>query len=203
MPSLLIASTNKGKIAEVRSLLEQSSDLAGITLLTPNGLTVELPDIDENAETFSENARLKANAWSKATGYIVIADDSGLCVDALRGAPGVHSARWAGPEATDQVRNELLLKKLQGVPQAGRTSRFVCAAVAVAPDGREIVEEGICEGIITDTPQGTAGFGYDPVFLVPHLARTMAELSFQEKNAISHRFQAFSRLIPRISELIS
>ena len=132
--------------------------------------------------TFAENARLKALSLAQAAGCIALADDSGLCVDALGGSPGIHSARWAGP--TDADRVTALLGRLAAVPARERTARFVCAACAAAPDGTWVEAEGVCEGVITDRPRGAHGFGYDPLFLLPALDRTMAELS-RDKNQVN------------------
>jgi XTP/dITP diphosphohydrolase len=186
---VVLATRNQGKIAELRALL--------------SGLRVEVlglgdfPDIGETAETgvtFLENARLKAQAVCRTTGLPSLADDSGLCVDALDGAPGVHSARYAGEQATDAANNAKLLAAMAQVPEDRRTCRFVCAMVAAAPDGRELTAQGVWEGRLAAAPAGQAGFGYDPLFLDPALGRTAAELSPDEKNARSHRAKALAAL---------
>lgn len=131
----------------------------------------------------------------RATGLVSLADDSGLCVDALHGAPGVRSARYAGEHALDAANNAKLLAALAGVPRPARTGRFVSVVVAVAPDGREITAEGVWEGVVAETPAGTEGFGYDPLFLDPELGRTAATLTATEKNARSHRGKALAALL--------
>ena len=182
---LLIATHNAGKVREYAQILD---DL-GIELLslTDEGLDLRVP---EDGETYAENALIKARAYSAATGLLTLADDSGLEVDALGGAPGVHSARFAGENATDVDRYQRLLSELAEVPDALRTARFRCAIALVWPDGNERVVEGVCEGRITREPGGEYGFGYDPVFHVAEYNCTMAELPSVEKNQISHRARA-------------
>ena len=188
--TVVLATRNKGKIAELRALL------AG---LGPQvvGLA-EFPDIGEIPETgttFLENARIKARTVCQATGLVSLADDSGLCVDALDGAPGVYSARYSGEDATDAANNAKLLAALADVPEAKRTCRFVSVVVAVAPDGRELTAEGVWEGRVTTSPAGQGGFGYDPLFFDPTAGLTAAELSPEAKNARSHRGKALANLV--------
>jgi len=188
--TVVLATRNKGKIAELRALL------AG---LGPQvvGLA-EFPDIGEIPETgttFLENARIKARTVCQATGLVSLADDSGLCVDALDGAPGVYSARYSGEDATDAANNAKLLAALADVPEAKRTCRFVSVVVAVAPDGRELTAEGVWEGRVTTSPAGQGGFGYDPLFFDPTVGLTAAELSPEAKNARSHRGKALANLV--------
>ena len=188
--TVVLATRNNGKIAELRALL------AG---LGPQvvGLA-EFPDIGEIPETgttFLENARIKARAVCQATGLVSLADDSGLCVDALDGAPGVYSARYSGEDATDAANNAKLLAALADVPEARRTCRFVSVVVAVAPDGRELTAEGVWEGRVTTSPAGQGGFGYDPLFFDPTAGLTAAELSPEAKNARSHRGKALANLV--------
>ncbi len=183
----IFASHNMGKIREVKEIW------------TPLGFEVEpmpadFPEILENGATFEENAMIKARAVYQALGLPAIADDSGLVVDALDGFPGIHSARWAGPDATAHDRNLLLLEKLLPVPESKRTAQFVCAAACVLPDGREITVRGLCRGTILDAEHGTGGFGYDPIFCVPEFGCTFGELEQDVKNAISHRARAFTAL---------
>ena len=189
--SLLIASTNPGKVAEFRRLL------AGLPLEVI-GLE-RLPAPDETGQTFAENALLKAQYYFSHTGLLALADDSGLEVDALGGAPGIYSARYAaryaGDDATDAERLAKLLDELKDVPDSQRTARFRCAIALVgvidaAPERR--VFEGVCEGLITRAPRGDNGFGYDPVFFDPQLQRTFAELRPEEKAARSHRGRALA-----------
>jgi XTP/dITP diphosphohydrolase len=184
MRRLMLASRNPGKLSELRALL--AGDLA-IELVA---LPANAPEIEETGATFAENALLKARgiaAWAKEW---TLADDSGLEVDALGGAPGVHSHRYAGEHATDADRVAKLLAALQGVPPERRAARFRCAVALAAPDGRTWTAEGACEGRITQEARGTQGFGYDPVFLLPEAGRTMAELTPEEKNRVSHRARA-------------
>jgi len=201
MPSektIVLATANKGKIAELRALL-------AATGITVKGLAdfSGLGDIPETGVTFAENARLKAAAVAAATGLPAVADDSGLCVDALDGAPGVYSARYGGENATDAVNNAKLLDALRHVPPEKRTARFLCAMAATTPDGRWAETQAAWEGLIAPAPQGEGGFGYDPLFLDPCLGRTAAQLTPQEKNARSHRGQALARLIPLLETLLT
>ncbi len=182
---IVLATRNAGKIAEFRELL------AGLplTLLSLRDFPeVSLPP--EGAVSFRENALAKARAAARATGLVAVADDSGLEVDYLEGAPGVLSARYAGPGSTDAANNAKLLKELEGVPLEKRTARFRCVVAVVTPGGREFLSEGVCEGVIGFAPRGEAGFGYDPLFVVPALGKTLAELGPEVKNKISHRAQA-------------
>ncbi|MBM3190468.1 MAG: XTP/dITP diphosphatase [Chloroflexi bacterium] len=182
---LLIATRNPGKKAEYAAILADF----GLELVTLADLGIEA-DVDETGSTFAENALLKARAYAGLSGLLTLADDSGLEVDALDGAPGIRSARYAGPGATDQERYQQLLRALDGVPDERRGARFRCAIALVWPDGREEIVEGTCEGRITHEPRGTHGFGYDPVFHVLGYGCTMAELSPETKNRISHRARA-------------
>ena len=145
---------------------------------------------DETGQTYHDNARLKARAAGALTGMLALADDSGIEVDALGGAPGVHSARFGGPGLDDAGRTALLLERLRGVPPTARTARYRCVIALVWPDGRERTVEGTAEGVITLAPRGAGGFGYDPVFEDPALGRTFAELTPEEKAAVSHRGRA-------------
>jgi XTP/dITP diphosphohydrolase len=187
---VVVATRNKGKLREIVPLL------AGLELQL---LTIDevAPDAElrEDGVTFVENALAKARQAAHATGLPAIADDSGLEVDALDGAPGVHSARYAGPGADDAKNNAKLLESLRGVPPARRSARFRCVAVFVDPArGIEIVREGTSAGEILEAPRGEDGFGYDPLFLSRAVRRTMAELPLEEKNRISHRAAAFRAL---------
>jgi XTP/dITP diphosphohydrolase len=185
---LLLATQNRGKAREYRHLL------AGIPykIITPDEAGIAA-GVEETGATFEENAVLKATALAAVSGRLTLADDSGLEVDALGGAPGVNSARFAGPGASDAERINLLLKKLKAVPEAARTARFRCVIAIAAPDGRVELCSGECRGMITKEPRGTHGFGYDPVFFVPELGKTMAELLPREKNKISHRARAAAK----------
>jgi XTP/dITP diphosphohydrolase len=159
-------------------------------------------DVAETGTTFAENALLKARAVAAATGVAAVADDSGLCVDALGGMPGVLSARWAGRHGDDKANLDLVLAQLSDVPDERRTAHFVCAAALALPSGGSRVAEGRLDGVLVRAPRGTNGFGYDPIF-VPHGdRRTTAEMSPAEKDAISHRGRAFRALAPAIAELL-
>ncbi len=194
MTTLLLATGNAGKAAEFRALLQ----LPGIELKTPGEMGLYWPPPDETGDTFAENAVLKARSLAALSGLPALADDSGLCVDALDGAPGVHSARWAGSDATDAERTALLLERLADVPTEQRAARFVCAVALALPGGAVFVAEGICEGWMTLQPQGAYGFGYDPVFFVPALGQTFAQMDTDAKNRISHRALALAQLRPQI-----
>ena len=183
---LVLASRNKKKIAELQAMLSEIGSL-DIKILSLDDIGV-FEDIEENGETFEENARIKAMAGA-SRGYITIADDSGLCVDALNGAPGVHSARFSG--LGDDGNNKLLVEKLKGLPKEKRTARFMTNVVCIFPDQNdEIVTKGEVVGYITEEAQGTNGFGYDPYFFYSPYNKTFAQLSPEEKNAISHRGKA-------------
>ena len=201
MRKLMLATSNPGKVTELQSLLEQWVSLRDVQLLTPSDWPRELPDVDETGTTFAENARLKAVALSYATGLPALADDSGLCVDALDGEPGLYSARWAGTEATEADRNALLLARLDGVVGEKRSAHYVCAVSLAMPGGDSVEALGTCEGRILEAPRGTNGFGYDPLFFLPQFGRTMAELTAAEKNRVSHRAAALAALEERLSHV--
>lgn len=188
MQRLLIATTNAGKVKEYAEMLSNSN----IQYVSLADVGLASMDVEENGATFVANALLKAEAYAKASGLPTLADDSGLVVDALDGAPGIHSARYA-PTAAE--RNQKLLKAIEEVPYEKRTARFVAVIALVLPDGVTVTAEGRVEGRIAPAPRGEHGFGYDPVFLVDE-RRTMAELLPEEKNAISHRGRAMARLYP-------
>jgi XTP/dITP diphosphohydrolase len=187
---ILVATNNAGKLREIRALL------AGVTVVSPTDLKLNL-DVEESGATFAANAALKAHAFAAASGLIALADDSGLQVDALDGAPGVLSARYGGPGLDDEGRMRLLLSELKPFADlAQRTARFNCTVVAAAPDGRTCRAAGTCEGHIAHQPNGDGGFGYDPVFFLPKLNCTMAQLRADEKNKISHRAHALASIEP-------
>ena len=192
---VVLASSNPGKLAELRARLEP----AGLRVVPQDAFGVEPPE--ETGLTFVENALIKARAACAATGLPALADDSGIVVDALEGAPGVRSARYAGPGASDGDNVARLLEALRGVAPAERGAAFVCAIVWLrhARDPCPIVCEGVWEGRVLDAPRGDGGFGYDPVFFVDALGRSAAELSFAEKNAVSHRGQALVQLLERLA----
>ena len=199
MTRLVVATRNPGKVREIREIL---SGVAGYEVVGLDDLGIpEAPEEDEleGYETFEENALAKARWFAARTGAPALADDSGLCVDALDGAPGVRSRRFAAAdqargERQDQANNRHLLALLEDVPDERRTARFVCAAAAAWPDGREMVRTGASEGVILRQPRGAGGFGYDPVFYVPDEGRTFAELPPERKNALSHRGRAVRAL---------
>ena len=190
---VVLASSNPGKLAELSALLEP----AGLRVVSQDAFGVEPPE--ETGLTFVENALIKARAGCAATGLPALADDSGVVVEALEGAPGVRSARYAGGGASDADNVAKLLDALEGVTPPQRGAAFVCAMVYLrhARDPCPIVCEGIWEGRILDAPRGARGFGYDPVFFIETLGRTAAELSRAEKNAVSHRGQALAQLLDR------
>ncbi len=187
---IIVATKNRGKLEEIAQLL---SDLPyDVISMTEAGVT---GDVDESGTTFEENALIKARAVWKVTGETVLADDSGLEVDHLQGAPGVYSARYAGEGATDADRNNKLLAALAGVPAEKRSARFVCAAALIFPDRRELVVRGTCEGYIAEAPSGDNGFGYDPLFYVPEFGMTIAQMDAGLKNSISHRGNALRKIL--------
>ena len=192
---VVLASSNPGKLAELSALLEP----AGLRVVSQDAFGIE--PLEETALTFVENALIKARAACAATGLPALADDSGVVVDALEGAPGVHSARYAGGGASDADNVAKLLEALEGVAPPERGAAFVCAIVYLrhARDPCPIVCEGIWEGRILDAPRGAGGFGYDPVFFIETLGRSAAELSRAEKNAVSHRGQALAQLLDRLA----
>ena len=194
-PRLLLATANQGKLRELRTIL----DGLGVELvgLAEAGLG-EPPEVEESGDTFLENALLKGRAYAAWSGLAAVADDSGLEVDALGGAPGVRSARYAGPGASDQANLDKLLTALSGVPPERRTARFRCAAVLVDPEAGEWHAEAAWEGRLLDAPRGSGGFGYDPVFLPDGWELTSAEVDQATKDAASHRGQAFRALRPAI-----
>jgi XTP/dITP diphosphohydrolase len=192
MPTLVIATRNNGKLHEFRSLLEPLKS----ELLSLRDISID-QEFVESGKTFAENARLKAIEYSRLTRYPVIADDSGLEVESLGGRPGIHSARYAGPGASDADRIHKLLKELEST-RGGPEARFVCA-LALAQNGVVLLEsEGECRGSIITDPRGTNGFGYDPIFLFPRLGKTFAELNEAEKNQYSHRAQAVAALLQKL-----
>ena len=189
---LVFATRNRGKLAELR-------DLIGHRLEVLSAEEVAAPEVEEDGRTFEENARKKATACARASGLPALADDSGLCVDALGGEPGVRSARYAQPD--DRARCDKLLQALQGVPEERRGAAFQCALCLALPDGRTFVSQGECRGLIAQAPRGGGGFGYDPIFQLEPGGRTLAELSREEKARVSHRGKAFRAMAPRLEAL--
>jgi len=193
---ILLATQNQGKVRELRKLLVDEE----IDVLSLQDIS-DWEDVEENGVTFADNAALKAREAARRTGLIALADDSGLEVDALDGAPGVYSARYAGEPKDDERNNDKLLHLLETIPEDKRSARFRCALVMATPFGEEYLTEGVVEGRILTQRRGTDGFGYDPVFYLPEFAQTMAELTLTEKNTLSHRAQAFRQVIPILRNL--
>ncbi|EFD94818.1 XTP/dITP diphosphatase [Megasphaera lornae] len=191
MRQLVLATHNAGKIRELRTMLSP----AGYEVVAVREVLPTLKEPEETGQTFLENARLKSQYYAKATGRPCLADDSGLCVEALQGRPGVYSARYAGIHGDDAANNAKLLTEIRHLPPAMRTAYYACVLVLSFPDGREIVAEGKCHGMIIETPVGTNGFGYDPYFYLPQKGKTMAELTAIEKNTCSHRGIALKKLL--------
>ncbi|MDD5086026.1 MAG: XTP/dITP diphosphatase [Candidatus Omnitrophica bacterium] len=183
---ILIASQNRKKLRELQILLQ---DL-GVEVISPKDLPREIPEPEENGNTFRENAIKKAVSYAEQSGLLTIADDSGLCVDALKGAPGVRSARFAGEEKDDAKNCRKLLDLMKDISHEKRTARFVCAVAIAKPGSLIDVVEGECRGFIADSARGTNGFGYDPVFIYSQFGKTFAEVSQDLKNSVSHRSKA-------------
>jgi len=198
LTKLLIATHNRGKLREFAALLAGQP----LTLISPDDLGLHL-DVVESGDTYAENARIKASAYAQASGLPTLADDSGLEVDALDGAPGVRSARYALGDDADRVAALLRALENAAVPDDERSARFRCVIVLVAPSGRTWSAEGACAGRIIDMPRGSGGFGYDPVFFIPSHGCTMAELPSEEKNKISHRARAAQAIRPILAQLNS
>ena len=196
---MVLASKNAHKLVELRRILEQVGldiDLVGISEFP------DLPDVDETGTSFAANALLKARAISAFTGLPAIADDSGICVDALNGMPGIYSARWAGTHGDDEANLNLLIAQLDHVPAKRRGAAFHCAAAIVTPEGDERVVEGTLDGVLITERRGSNGFGYDPIFMPLGYQVTTAEMSDAQKDAISHRGRALQALAPVIEQLI-
>jgi XTP/dITP diphosphohydrolase len=204
MKKILVASTNRGKLAELKAMIGSANiDVEWLGLNDfPN-----VPEVAEDGETFAENARKKALGYAKATGLWAIADDSGLVIDALNGAPGVKSARFSGEKEIDRSlldhkNMEKVLQLLEGTPKTKRTCRFVCNLCLASAQEILLETQGFLEGYITEEKIGENGFGYDPIFFVPKLNKTVAQLSAEEKNAISHRGNAIRKLKPKLMEML-
>lgn len=203
------ATNNAGKLKELRRILTR----CGYEVKSLRELGVDL-DPEETGTTFAENAKIKAEAFCKATGLPTVADDSGLCVDALNGAPGVFSARYAGEHGNDEANNEKLMAEMQNVPTEKRAAKFVASVCLILPDGRELSVEGECPGAVALAPAGENGFGYDPLFIPDEVGlpdggkrpnterRTYAQLADAEKDAISHRGRAMEKLETELAEFL-
>lgn len=192
---IVIASKNLGKIAEFKRILGE----VGISIITD----IEFPDVEESGSTFEENALLKAHAISRHTKLPALADDSGLAVDALNGAPGIFSARWSGVHGDDGANIKRLLEDLNGIVLENRGAKFIAVLALVRPDGEELLVRGELRGKIRNQPIGVNGFGYDPIFEPENSDRTLGEMSAAEKDAISHRSKALTELTPRIRAFLS
>ena len=198
MKKIVFATGNQGKLREVKKILADLN--VDIVSMKEEGIQI---DVDENGTTFAENAQIKATAIGAHTDAIVLADDSGLVIDALNGEPGIYSARYLGEDTSYRIKNQNLIDRLEGVPDEKRTARFVCAIAAALPDGTVLHTEGTIEGIIGYEERGENGFGYDPIFCVPKLGKTTAELTDNEKNAISHRGSALEKMKVLLREYIN
>lgn len=185
MDKLIFATGNAGKMKEIREILGRE----GLEILSQKEAGI-VNDAEENGSTFEENALIKARAVAAETDALVLADDSGLEIDYLNGEPGIYSARYLGEDTPYAIKNQKLLERMQDVPEEKRTARFVCAIAAVLPDGRELTTRGTIEGIIGYEVRGEGGFGYDPIFFVPEFGCSTAELTMEQKNAVSHRGKA-------------
>lgn len=192
---VILASKNPHKLTELSAILSQH----GFEIAPESEYGLDI-DVDETGTTFEENSLLKAEAVMKASGLPVLADDSGLMVDALNGAPGVYSARY-GHKSSDGERTAFLLENMKDVPDEKRTAKFVCVITCLWPDGRKIVARGECPGVITREVHGENGFGYDPVFYLPELGMTYAELPSEQKNAISHRARALQEFCRKYQQM--
>ena len=192
----ILATNNMKKLAEMQRILSP----LGINVVTAKMLGKQLEDVEEDGKTFEDNAKLKARAACKEMNMPAIADDSGLCVDQLDGAPGIFSARFAGEHGNDEKNNDLLLEKLDGVPLEKRTAHYVCAICCTFPDGREIVVRGECNGVIGFERDGHEGFGYDPLFLVD--GKAFGRYTAEEKDKISHRGNALRLLTKELEKII-
>lgn len=198
---LLLATRNQGKVIEFQRILEAIAPNQ-IELISLDSFP-DLGDVEETGETFEENALLKARQMSKATGLPAIADDSGLCIDALDGAPGIFSARWSGQHGNDQANNEKVLEQLKDHSADQRGAHFTCVAALALPDGRTHTEEGLFEGQILNSPMGENGFGYDPIFKPAGFEISSAQMSAEQKDSLSHRGKALRAIAPHAIELLN
>jgi XTP/dITP diphosphohydrolase len=196
MTRLVLATRNAHKVSELRRILS-GFEVVGVDAFPG------VPDVAETGVTFAENALLKAHAVARATGLPAVADDSGLCVEVLGGAPGVFSARWSGRHGDDRANLELLLAQISDVPDVHRAAWFACAAALALPDGTEHVAQGRLDGHMARAPRGSGGFGYDPIFVPEGGTRTLAEYGPEEKDAVSHRGRAFRALAPVVERVLA
>lgn len=197
---LVLATRNQGKVIEFRRILDQLApgeiDLIGLDKFP------DLIDVEETGLSFQENALLKARYTTSMTGLPSISDDSGLCVDALDGAPGIHSARWAGKHGDDAANLKKLLAQLETIPDDQRAAHFTCVAALVMPDGREVLAEGLFHGRILHAPIGDQGFGYDPIFAPAGMDISSAQMSASEKDAVSHRGKSLRAIAPQVIQML-
>ena len=198
--TLVLATRNNGKIVEFRRILDSLApgeiDLVGVDQFP------DLIDVEETGKTFEENALLKAHYTARATGLPAISDDSGLCVDALNGDPGIYSARWAGVHGDDKANLEKILVQLMQVPDENRGAHFTCIAALALPDGQQHVEEGVFQGRILHAPIGEHGFGYDPIFAPLGMSISSAQMKASEKDSISHRGKALREIAPHVIQML-
>lgn len=190
MKKIIIATTNEGKMKEFRALLAHKD--VEIVSMKEAGINI---DIDENGTTFEENAAIKAKTVCEYSGCLCLSDDSGLVIDYLGGEPGIYSARYLGHDTSYEEKNKIIIERLKGVPTEQRSARFVCAVAAAFPDGRVLTVKDTMEGYIAEAPAGKGGFGYDPIFFFPPARMTSAELTAEEKNAVSHRGKALRKMV--------
>ncbi|GAA4923199.1 RdgB/HAM1 family non-canonical purine NTP pyrophosphatase [Nesterenkonia rhizosphaerae] len=205
---IVLATHNQGKVREFRALLAAQPQLQGLSGFDPAAAVVDAAtagcsDVPETGVTFRENSLLKARAVAAQTGLPAVADDSGLAVEVLGGAPGIFSARWAGQQASDENNRRLLLQQLADIGPEHRSAAFICVASLVTPDGQEFTAEGRLEGTLLTAEAGEGGFGYDSILQPVGETRSCAQLSMAEKNAISHRGKAFTALVPHIVEALA
>ena len=186
---MIVATRNKGKVREIREALKG----LGLRIYALSDFR-DVPEVEEDGKSFTENALKKARFYSKVFGKLTMADDSGLEVDGLKGMPGIYSARYSGEGASSQKNNEKLVQEMEGISLSKRGARFKCIIAMVSPEGKEAMAEGACKGRIGFREKGKKGFGYDPLFILPKYGKTMAELSLEEKNKISHRGKALRKI---------
>jgi len=198
LKEIVVATKNAGKVAELAAALAPLS--VTVRAVSEYG---DIAEPEETGTTFAENSILKARYYAEKTGCACLADDSGLEVDALEGQPGVYSARYAGPGATDSANNDKLLTELSGRPNATRTARFRCVLAFCEPTGQTMAADGTCEGTILQAPRGSGGFGYDPLFYMAPFNKTLAEMSVEEKNAVSHRGKAVAVMVDKLAGYLS
>ena len=198
MSTLVLATRNRGKIAEMQRLLDSFS----LSIAVRSSSEFEVDDVEETGDTFEENALIKATTIARVTGLPAIADDSGLCIDALGGAPGIYSARWAGTHGDDLANIRKVLEQLSNVPSSKRSARFICVIALALPDGRSEVVRGELPGEIRRESAGSNGFGYDPIFQPTGFLQTLAEMTPEAKDEISHRARALREIAPKIAPFI-